>query len=322
MDMNAASMTEKKQRIAILGSGMMGKGIALLFAVQGYPVAVYALDGQEAPADMAYIAGEMHILADHDLMARQDIPLALDRISVTDDFTATVAGAAVVIESVIEDLAIKQDYFARLDALCPGHVILASNTSAISITEIGAKVKQKERLVGMHFWNPPYLLPLVEVIRTEYTGAATVEAACALLNDAGKKPIVVQKDVPGFLANRLQHALVREAFSIVQNGIASPKDVDDAIKYGFGMRLPFAAPLEVSDSVGLDMAAAIQTYLFPHLSNAAGPEPFLREKIAGNELGFKTQGRGIQTWSREAQDQYRRDLLENIIKVGKALGRF
>ena len=140
----------------------------------------------------------------------------------------------IVFEGIIEKLEIKQDYFAKMDAIFPVSTILATNTSAISITEIAEKSVHKERIIGTHYWNPAYLVPLVEVIKTKYVSDETVQATYDLLKEAGKRPVIVKKDVPGFLANRMQHALFREALNIIEQDIADPADVDDAIKYGFG----------------------------------------------------------------------------------------
>jgi len=300
----------------------MGNGIALLFAAKGWRAVINARDHSKDEQSLNMIKANLELLASYDLIGAERIEDTLERISFETNLEIAVAGSDLVIESIVEDLPTKQECFAVLDKICPADVILASNTSAISITEIGEKCANRERIIGTHFWNPPFLLPLVEVVRTEYTKDEIVDRTMKIMNSVGKKPIVVAKDVPGFLANRLQHALVREAFYIVQEGIASPADVDAAINYSFGMRLPFTAPMATSDSCGLDMAASIQSYLFQHLGNSTGPEPVLKEKIDKGELGFKTGGIGMMTWTEQEQEQYRHDLVVNLIKVGKALDRF
>ena len=176
----------------------------------------------------------LNILREEGVQDGGAIPAILDRVSWTESLEEAAAFADVVIECIVEDLAVKQDYFQKLDALCPLSTVLTTNTSAISVTEIAGKAVHKERIIGTHFWNPAYLVPLVEVIRTKYVSEETVAAVFQLMEEAGKKPVLVKKDVPGFLANRMQHALFREAISIVENGIAEAGDVDDAIKYGFG----------------------------------------------------------------------------------------
>ena len=223
-------------------------------------------------------------------------------------------------EGIIEDLAIKQDYFAKMDAIFPVTTILATNTSAISITEIAEKSVHKERIIGTHYWDPAYLIPLVEVIKTKYVSEETVKTTYDLLKEAGKRPVIVKKDVPGFLANRMQHALFREALSIVENDIADPKDVDDAIKYGFGMRLGVRAPIEVMDMGGVDLTYWIHEYLFPHIESSTTPSRLLTENMEKGNLGAKT-GQGIMTWSEEDVKESNERLIEGLIKVAKALDR-
>ena len=208
----------------------------------------------------------------------------------------------------------------QMDALFPVSTILATNTSAISITEIAEKSVHKERIIGTHYWNPAYLIPLVEVIKTKYVSEDVVKRTYDILADAGKKPVIVKKDVPGFLANRMQHALFREALSIVENDIADPADVDDAIRYGFGMRLGICPPIEVMDMGGLDLTYAIHSYLFPHIENSTTPSRLLTENIEKGNLGFKS-GKGIMEWPKEKVDAANKELTEGLIKVAKVLGR-
>lgn len=193
-------------------------------------------------------------------------------------------------------------------------MILATSTSVMSITEIGSRARHRERVIGTHFWNPPYLILLVEVVRTEQVEAAVVERTLAILRRAGKHPIDCKKDVPGFVANRLQHALWREAISIVEHGIADAATVDESIRFGPGLRLPVLAPMENADMVGLDLTLAIHDYILPHLEASGAPSPLLREKVAAGDLGFKT-GRGFAEWSPEAAEASRRRLVEYLVHV-------
>ena len=147
-------------------------------------------------------------------------------------------------------------------------------------------------MVGTHFWNPPYLIPLVEVVRTEQVDPAVVDTTMGLLRRVGKRPIDCKKDVPGFVANRLQHALWREAISIVEHGIADAATVDESMRFGPGLRLPILAPMENADMVGLDLTLAIHDYILPHLEASGEPSPLLREKVAAGDLGFKS-GQGV-----------------------------
>ena len=184
----------------------------------------------------------------------------------------------------------------------------------MSIAEIGARARRKERVVGTHFWNPPYLIPLVEVVRTEQVDPQVVERTIAILRHAGKHPIDCKKDVPGFVANRLQHALWREAISIVEHGIADAATVDESIRFGPGLRLPILAPLETADMIGLDLTLAIHDYILPHLEASGSPSPLLKEKVAAGDLGFKT-GSGFQEWSEEEANASRKRLVEYLVHV-------
>ncbi len=310
-----------KKNIAVLGAGMMGTGIAQLFASKGHKVMlIYVYDDKVRATPVETMRGNLQVLLEQGVIEESRIEETINNVSFTESLEEAAGFADVIFECIVENLAVKQDYFKKLDELCPVSTILASNTSAISITEIAEKSVHKERIIGTHYWNPAYLVPLVEVIRTPYVSEETEKAMFELLEGAGKKPVLVKKDVPGFLANRLQHALFREAISIVENDIADPASVDDAIKYGFGMRLGVMAPMEVMDNAGLDLTYAIHKYLFPNIENTQKPARLLEEKIEKGELGFKT-GKGFQEWSEADIAEARKNLTEGLIKVAKALDR-
>ena len=202
-------MSEKK-RVAVLGAGKMGLGIAQLFATRGHEVKViYVYDDKTRYDSREVIRGNLEVLADNEVITREQIPEILSHISFVDTIEETADFADIVFEGIIEKLEIKQDYFARMDKIFPVTTVLATNTSAISITEIAEKAEHKERIIGTHYWNPAYLIPLVEVIKTKYVSDETVKITYDLLKEAGKRPVIVKKDVPGFLANRMQHALFR-----------------------------------------------------------------------------------------------------------------
>jgi len=223
-----------------------------------------------------------------------------------------------VVEAVSEKLDLKQNIFQQLDSLCRRETILATNTSVISITEIASKSVYRNRIVGTHFWNPPYLIPLVEVVRGEDTSDETMEKTFSLLQSVGKHPVRVNKDVPGFVANRLQHALWREAISIVEKGIADAGTVDECVKYGFGLRLPVLAPMENADMVGTDLTLAIHDYILKHLESSPEPSPLLRKLVKEGSLGFKS-GKGFQEWPENKADESRKRLqkyLMGVIKEG------
>jgi 3-hydroxybutyryl-CoA dehydrogenase len=222
--------------------------------------------------------------------------------------------ANVVIEAITEDLGMKQELFAELDRLCPADTILCSNTSVMSITQIGAKAKQRDRILGTHFYQPPFLVPLVEVVRTEFTAPAHMDTVFELLKSVGKVPVRVQKDVPGFIANRMQHALWREAFALIDEGICDAATVDTAISNSFGLRLPVLGPVANADLVGLDLTLAIHDYVLPHLNVSTVPCDTLRNRVKDGKLGFKTKS-GFLDWTDESMAATREKLTTYLLEV-------
>jgi 3-hydroxybutyryl-CoA dehydrogenase len=304
----------KLENIAVVGAGLMGHGIAQIFAMHGHRVAL--MDLQEGLLSQAIenIRANLSLMAQKEIVAAAEIQPAIQRIRTTTDLKEAVSGAQFVVEAVLEKLELKQEIFQDLDSLSPPDAILATNTSVISITQIAQKSKQRSRIVGTHFWNPPYLIPLVEVVRGDETAAEVVEKTYALLQRVGKHPVRVHKDVPGFVGNRLQHALWREAISIVERGIADAATVDECIKFGFGLRLPHLGPMENIDMVGTDLTLAIHNYILKHLESSPQASPLLAEKVKKGELGFKT-GCGFQAWSQAQAQRSRKELVEYLLKV-------
>lgn len=302
------------KKIAVVGAGLMGHGIAQVFALSGWQVSLTDIKADILSAAMANIRTNLNLLADHGILDRDAIEPALGRVTTTISMVEAAKDADVVIEAVIENLELKQKVFAQLDDICPETAILASNTSVISITEIAVNTVHKERVVGTHFWNPPYLIPLVEVVRGDHTSEATMERTISLLGRVGKHPVRVNRDVPGFVGNRLQHALWREAISIVAHGIADAATVDECVKYGFGLRLPILGPMENADLVGTDLTLAIHDYILKHLEDSPAPSPLLKELVAKGDLGFKS-GKGFQTWSADDVDQSHQQLKTYLLNV-------
>ena len=301
------------KNITVLGAGMMGPGLAQIFAVKGYSTTIWARRPEVLPEAINTVRTNLGLMAKNGIGRQEDIEPAIQRISTTSDFEEAVSQADFVEEAIGEDLALKQDFFKRLDQLCHERAILATNTSVISPTEIAEKSKHRERIVGTHFWNPPHLIPLVEVVKAKETSNETMEKTMALMAAVGKKPVWVKKDVPGFLANRLQHALWREAISIVEQGIADPAEVDEAVKNSFGLRLPVLGPMENADLAGLDLTLAIHNYVLKHIEDAHGPSPILKEQVDQGQLGLKT-GRGFQEWPPERANGLRQGLVNYLLK--------
>ncbi len=301
------------KNVTVLGAGMIAPGVAQIFAAKkDYNVCIYARRQEALPQAVEKIRANLTTMAKNGIGLESDVAPAVARIKTTTDFAAAVGNADMVIECIAENLELKQKFFVDLDKQCRKDAILATNTSVISVTEIASKAKNRERILGTHFWNPPQLIPLVEVVKGNDTAMDIVEATYQVLKDAGKHPVKVLKDVPGFLANRLQHALWREAISIVENGIADAATVDEAIKHGFGIRLAVLGPMETADMAGLDLSLAIHEYIFKYLESSSTPSRLLKEKVAKGELGFKT-GKGFQTWPPEKIDATRKRLTDYLI---------
>jgi 3-hydroxybutyryl-CoA dehydrogenase len=307
---------EEIKNIALLGAGMIGNGLALHFAKQGYQVSLYSRSQQTLDKAVDSVRSSLTTLLEKPADS-EEVAKIVQRIKVTRDVAEAVAGAPILIESVAEDLKIKQELFKQLDEMCPKDVILATNTSVISIGEIASKSKNRDRIVGAHFWFPPYLIPLVEVVKGRDTSDETMDRTYRFMKAAGKFPIKCMKDVPGFVANRLQHALWREAISIVANGIADAKTVDDAIKNSFGIRISQLGPCENADMVGLDLTLAIHNNVLHDLEASPKPSPILKEKIDRGELGFKS-GKGLyEKWTPEEIARVRGNLMKYLMAYDK-----
>lgn len=307
-------MSREIKNIVICGSGFMGNGLAQVFAAD--ESLNVTLTTRSIKNSNAYegIRTNLKPFVDKGIYTQEYADKLISRIKLTENRAEAAKDADFIIECVPEDMQIKQDLFAELENYCRPDTILATNTSVMSPTEIAMKTKKKDRLVGAHFWNPPYLIPLVEVVKAAETSDETMQRTMDLLKKVGKRPIWCKKDVPGFVANRLQHALWREAISIVERGIADPATVDEALKYGPGLRLPHLAPMENADMVGLDLTLQIHSYILKHLEDSHEPSPLLKEKVAKGELGFKT-GKGFQEWTPEQAAASKRSLSEYLIKV-------
>jgi 3-hydroxybutyryl-CoA dehydrogenase len=206
------------------------------------------------------------------------------------------SGVDVVIEAVSENLKVKQLVFAELERFTSREAILCTNTSGIRIGRISENLQFRDRVVGTHFWNPPHIVPCVEVIKSEFTSEEAFQTIADLMKKAGKEPVRVLKDIPGFLGNRLQNALFREALSLCQKGVADPEDIDRVVKYGFGSRLPFIGPFETMDLAGHDLGYEVQKYLFPELCSDSKPMNVLKRMVHDDTLGVKTR-KGFYEWN-------------------------
>jgi len=281
----------------------MGHGIAYVLAAAGHSVRVF-----DRSEDALFNLPD-RLAAIENLLGTDGA--ASSRISAHDDISVAANGVDYVIEAATENLDVKQFIIAELEAIVSPDTIIATNTSALSITQIAVKAHRPERVVGAHFWNPPHLVKLVEVVQAETTSTATIEKSIALFEGAGHRAVHVRKDVPGFIGNRLQHALKREAIALVANGVCDAKTVDDVVKCGFGQRLAVLGPLEQSDLVGLNLTKAIHDSLIPDLDCTPTTHPYLEGLISEGRTGMAA-GQGFYSWT-DAEAQVVRDRLNQFL---------
>jgi 3-hydroxybutyryl-CoA dehydrogenase len=293
--------------IAVIGAGLMGHGIAQVLAQAGHAVALTDGDPSVLGTACSRIGRNLEELG---------VPSApvLERVRTTPTLAAAVANADVVIESVVEVVDVKQDLLGDIARLAPAHAILTSNTSVIPITRLGERLDDdaRSRLVGTHWWNPPHLIPLVEVVRTIHTRQDVIERTVALLHAAGKVPVVVQRDVVGFVGNRLNQAMWREALALIEAGVCDAETIDTVVKSSFGLRLPVLGPMENADLIGLELTRNVHAILFPDLSDAKTASPLLDDAIARGDTGLAA-GAGLRRWAEGDAEAVRRRLASHLI---------
>ena len=272
----------------ILGMGLMGCDIAAIFLAGGWRVTAVETERARWPDAEARVRASIGQLdGDPDDVAHLTLVDAMD--------APDYAAAEIVVEAVPERLVLKQEVFARLDALGPAHVPVVSNASGYRITDIAGGIATRARCANLHFFLPAHLVPGVEVVQGEYTDPAICDAVAAIMDGLGRKVIRVARDVPGFLANRIQHALMREAFAVIDQGLATAEDVDNAVRYCFGFRYLAAGPILQKELAGLETQLEAGRTIYPSLCNSPDPSPGLARLVAEGRLGPKT-GRGFRDW--------------------------
>jgi len=277
--------------VAVVGGGIMGGDIAIIFAAGGWNVHVMSPSAKTRDALPARIAAGLKQLGAPDSSARlvKTYP-KLDALP--------MAEVSLVVEAATEDLPLKHRIFADLERLTRPDAILASNTSTFPISEIGKHLKTRARVAGMHYFMPAHLVPLVEIISAEFTDRKVAERLIHLMRELGKAPIDVSKDVPGFVGNRLQHALMREALWLVANGVTTPEGIDTAVRFGFGFRYIACGPMMQKELSGWDTNLFAGTSVYPHLYNEKAPPPFLKEMVEKGHVGMKAK-HGLWEWTDE-----------------------
>jgi 3-hydroxybutyryl-CoA dehydrogenase len=285
-------MPQDKSGVAVIGGGIMGGDIAVVFAAGGWNVHVMSPSQKTRDALPARMAGALKKLgARQSVAAGVQIHAALEAVP--------WKSIDLTIEAASEDLPLKQQLFAQFEALARPDIPLVSNTSNFPIGEIGRSLKTRSRVAGLHFFMPAHLVPLVEIVSAESTDPAVAERLVKLMKDMGKAPIWVKKDVPGFVGNRLQHAMLREALYLIQDGVISPEGIDDAVRYGFGFRFIACGPMLQKEMSGWDTNALVGAALYPHLHSEPGYPAFVKEMVDKGHLGMKTR-RGFWEWTEES----------------------
>ncbi len=293
------------RKAAAIGTGMMGPGIAVTFALGGLEAVIVSRTAAGAAAGVEKARTQLETLAGHGLIDEGQARLAAGLVRGSASIEEMCREADIVVESVPENMEMKQALFERLDGLAKPDAVLATNTSGLSVTEIAKRCTRPERVMTAHFWNPPHVMPLVELVKGERTSRPLMEDVRALLARCGKTPVMVEKDRRGQLGNRLQMALWREAVHIVAEGIATAEEVDLAARMGFGLRLPALGIFEHADAVGLDMVAGIMEYVSADLYSGLHAPPLIAAMVAEGKLGVKS-GEGFYDWGRKSAEAVRR----------------
>jgi len=283
------------ETVAVIGNGIIGHGIAQVFAAAGKKVAMIGRDEASLARAMDKIAASLGDFAAHELIDRSAIPDILGRIRTSTDL-GDAAGAQLVIEAVTEDLALKLEIFGRLDKICPPPAVLASSSGQPASALI-AKVAHPERVIATHFWYPPQLIPLVEVCASKQTLIDVTSWVCEALRQAGKEPAVIDMEIPGFIGNRLQFAMLREAWALWASGAASAEAIDIVVRNSFGRRVGITGPIESADAGGLYTMYHFGKSLMPHLDARPEPDPAIARLVAAGANGI-ANGKGVYDWSR------------------------
>ena len=287
---DGSSMNDSKSKVGIIGGGRMGAAIAQIFASAGHEVLI--VEPSAAIRDQI-----PHRIADISKARGQNGDVT-GRVRAIPDISGEMAACNFITEAAPEKLEIKQQIFARLDAICGPDTILATNTSVIPVTEIGALTKYRSRVLGTHYWNPPYAVRLVEVVETQHTSVDAVARTITLMRAIGQQPVHVKRDVPGFIGNRLQHALKREAIALVESGVCDAETVDFVIRNSFGARLGIMGTLEQSDLVGLNLTLDIHRVILADLDCSKEPQQLLVDLVAAGKTGASA-GEGFRKWTPE-----------------------
>jgi 3-hydroxybutyryl-CoA dehydrogenase len=290
----------------------MGRGIAHCFVRSGWPAGLFDPEARARASALDHIAEDLQLLVDLGRMTLEGKRAALEMLEPMGDLPGEVPD--LVVEAAPEDLRIKRKLFRSLEERTGPDALFCTNTSAIRIDELAGGISHPERLVGTHFWNPAHLVPLVEVIPGAATCEAAVDRAVTVIREIGQRPVRINRDLPGFVGNRLQHALQREALALVQDGVISPEDLDEVVRYSFGLRMPLMGPFERADLGGLDVTLRVHKYLLPYLDRRTEPARILQDLVDKGMCGLKT-GRGFFSWEEGRAKKRTRDRDLALLKI-------
>jgi 3-hydroxybutyryl-CoA dehydrogenase len=281
--------------LAVIGNGIIGHGIAQIFAAAGVNVRLIGKSENSLAAARDKIQASLAQFVTHDLMTAQAVDAALQRLTLSTNLQ-DAGDAQLVIEAVTENLALKHEIFGQLDRICSPPTVLASS-SGQPASNLVKNVQHRERVIATHFWYPPPLIPLVEVCAGPETLPDVTEWVCAQLRAAGKEPVVIHREIPGFIGNRLQFAMLREAWALWASGAASAEAIDAVVRNSFGRRLAITGPIESADVGGLDTFDAFAAFLFPELDTGAEPPAEIHELTQAGKRGLPS-GQGVYDWSK------------------------
>ncbi len=293
------------ERVAVIGCGMIGPDIAAVLVMHGITVALVGIDQADLERGLGNVRRDLEDLQSAGILTEQSVGQALDRLSGTSSIADGVKPADLVFEAVPEDVSVKQSVFAELEQHSRPGTLLCSSTSGLSPQEIAAPLADKSRMAVTHFWNPPYLVPLVEIIPHAEMDEPNRRRVERFIRSLGKEPVFLKKDIAGHIGNRLQHALYREALYLIEEGVATPGDIDRVVLNSFGPRFAVIGPMEYFDSCGLDLHQKVQSYLYPTLCSASEVQSIVLTRIAKGNLGSKT-GAGLYDWSNRNESEFRR----------------
>ncbi|MEM2921589.1 MAG: 3-hydroxyacyl-CoA dehydrogenase family protein [Candidatus Bathyarchaeia archaeon] len=306
------------EKIAVIGAGVMGHGIAEVYALNGYDVCLMDVTDSTLERAIRMIGAELKTMLRARLISKRKSQAALKRLSTTTSLQEAAECCDFVTEAVAEDLTLKKQTFANLERYAGDDVILASNTSGLMISTISEGLRRPERVIGTHFSVPPHIVPGVEIIRGRETSDRTFQIAYDLIKNIGKVPFVVKREIEGYILNRLQFALAREAFNLVEKGVATPEDVDICLNSVLGFRWATVGPFRQIDSAGIDTWAKVGGYLFASLSNSPEVPKAIIEKVAKGELGMKTR-KGFYDYTQFGLEDVTRERDEGFIKTLKLM---